>query len=439
MKSTGINPDCLLSLEQHSARAGTHSARLPGNRTALFAIVIALAGYAILFPLMRPTLTWQTSDFTAYYRAGQMVREGQGALVYDFEAAKAYSPNWNAELAAVHEKLVLKRFVSAPYVLLIFAPLSYLSHYHAEVVWYAVNVCLMLAWPLLLRDILGRGKLLAFALLGPVLFVPVVVGIVQGQTSTLTLFLLALTYNCLRQGHDAHAGVLLALAGIKPQFVLPLLLAIIVVRKWRSVATFFSTELVLYAISAALVGWRTTFTYPAAWVRFNVLPRELGGAHVEGMPNIRGMLYVLLHTDVSSRLLVSLTLVATGLLLLLIASAVKRAEGLSDLVFGFAVMATLLASYYCYLFDLSLLMLAFVLALHHIGDYSVSVRTIAVVLTIGALYVVPFFSPSLEKMIVYLFTAMLLLTCELFAEIWYPKRQVLVGNGLCVQEATHTL
>ena len=127
------------------------------HRTVLLVGTAAVL-YALLFPLFRHTLSWQTSDFTAYYRAGQMVSAGQGAQVYDYDAARQYSPAWEAELAAVHEHLVLKRFVSAPFVLLIFAPLSRLSHYHAEIVWYIVNVCLMLAWPFLLRDVLGRGK-----------------------------------------------------------------------------------------------------------------------------------------------------------------------------------------------------------------------------------------------------------------------------------------
>ena len=114
------------------------------DRKTAILLMIAAVGYALVFPLFRHTLTWQTSDFTAYYRAGQMVMNGQGAQVYDYDAAKSYDPKWQAELAAGHQKLVLKRFVSAPYVLFIFAPLSYLSHYHADLVWYVVNVCLML-------------------------------------------------------------------------------------------------------------------------------------------------------------------------------------------------------------------------------------------------------------------------------------------------------
>ncbi len=230
--------------------------------------------YALLFPLFRQTLNWQTSDFTACYRAGQMVGAGQGAQVYNYDAASNYGPALEAQMAATHQHLVLKRFVSAPFVLLIFAPLSYLSHYHAEIVWYVINVCLMLAWPLLLLKVL-KGKVLVFALLGPVFFIPVVVGMVQGQTSTLTLFLFALCYVSLREGRPVLAGSALAMAAIKPQFVIPALLVLVLCKYWKAVGSFFATSLGLLALSSLLVGWRTALSYPAAWIRFNVLPREM--------------------------------------------------------------------------------------------------------------------------------------------------------------------
>jgi hypothetical protein len=381
------------------------------------AVLIAVGLYAALFPLMRSTLSWQTSDFTACYRAGQMVANGQGEQVYDYEAAKGYSPNWQAELAAVHEKLVLKRFVSAPFVLLIFAPLSHLSHYQAEIVWYVVNVGLMLAWPLLLRDVLGRGKLLVFALLAPIAFVPLIVGMVQGQTSTLTLFLFALCYASLLEGRALRAGSVLALAAIKPQFVLPMLLALVVAKNWRAVVGFLGASLGLSAISAALVGWRTALSYPAAWVRYNVLPREMGGAHVEGMPNIRGMLYVLLHGHASSPVLVSLTLGATALLVVMVVVAVRREGGICGLVLPFVITVALLSSYYCYLFDLSLLMLAFVLVMRWIGERDLTPKRTLMLLTIFSFYAIPFLSGNLDRMIVYLFFATMALAIELFAEI----------------------
>jgi hypothetical protein len=278
----------------------------------------------------------------------------------------------------------------------------------------------------LLRDILGRRKLFAFALLGPILFIPQLVGIVQGQTSTLTLFLLALVYASLRDGKNARAGCLLGMACIKPQFVLPLLLAAIAVGMWRVVASFLSMGSVLTVLSAALVGWRATLSYPAAWVRFNVLPREMGGAHVEGMPNVRGILYVLLQGHVSTIVLVCVTLLATVILLALVVATVRAKALVSELVFAFIITTTLLASYYCYLFDLSMLLLAFVLLLSYLRRRDLTPIRFAIVLTILLLYVLPFFSPTLERMIVNLFFATLALSFELRWEISAGSRRQIV-------------
>ena len=87
-----------------------------------------------------------------------------------------------------------------------------------------------------------------FALLGPVFFIPIIVGMVQGQTSTLTLFLFVLCYISVREGRDWIAGSALALAAIKPQFVIPALLVLAVAKYWRVIGSFLATSVGLFAV-----------------------------------------------------------------------------------------------------------------------------------------------------------------------------------------------
>ena len=152
-----------------------------------------------------------------------------------------------------------------------------------------------------------------------------------------------------------------------------------------------------------------------------MLPREMGGAHVEGMPNIRGMLYVLLHLRISPWALLGLTLAFTAALLLLLAFAAHR-QPASSLLLPFIITVTLLTSYYCYMFDLSLLMLGFVLVARYVMKRDLVPKRWAMLLTVAYFYVVPFFSPSLERMMVYFFFGVLALTAELFLEIADPQR-----------------
>lgn len=158
-----------------------------------------------------------------------MVTNSDGARVYKLDAENEYDQALGMAATDTDGHRIHLPFVFAPFVLPVFATLSWLSYSDAALMWFAVNVGLLLIWPFLLGARLRWGNTaLAFALCAPVLFLPATLALLQGQPSIVLLLLFTLVYLDLTNGNDLRAGCWLAMATCKPQFALPMLLALVV-------------------------------------------------------------------------------------------------------------------------------------------------------------------------------------------------------------------
>ena len=265
-----------------------------GRALILLAAAVAIACYAAIWLWFQPIVFSTTkTDFSCFYRAGRMVMASDGARVYDLAAQREYDQRLGTSFVLEGRQFSLP-FVFPPYTLALFAPLSRLPYRAAEFLWYAANVGMLLALPFVLRQSLRSSSTsIAAQLLAPVFFLPAVLALMQGQPSILLLLLLAMTFAALDAGNETAAGVLLACAMFKPQLVLPLFVALIVWRKWKTLLATFWTGVALSAVSALIVGWRATLHYPRALLEFNRLSSAFGGEHPESMPTLRGVLHVL--------------------------------------------------------------------------------------------------------------------------------------------------
>lgn len=202
-----------------------------------------------------------------------MLLSGHSSEIYDYDA----------ELKAQRRSVVEDRspvmpFVFAPYSLALFAPLAILPYSYAVLLWYGVNVALLVAVPLLLRHRLNmNSNHVAFAVISMGLFYPITTALAQGQLMPLTPFLFTLVFLSLEQGRDFRAGCLLAVAVYKPQFVVPLLLVLAFLSHWRAVRGFCLCCVGLFGVSVALAGWRSTMRFPQAMIRFAKSPVNLAG------------------------------------------------------------------------------------------------------------------------------------------------------------------
>lgn len=397
-------------------RVGSHS-RTP----ILIAAAVAILSYTLIWLYFKPIVFSTTkSDFSCFYRAGRMVIAGDGTRVYDLDAQRQYDKRLGTSFIDGQGREFSLPFVFPPYTLALFAPLSCLPYRAAEFVWYALNIGMLLALPFVLRNnVASRGNAIAGELLAPVFFLPAVLALMRGQPSILLLLLFAMAFATLAEGSDTAAGIILAFATFKPQLVLPMLLALGVWRKWRTLMAMAWASIALLGISAAIVGWRATLHYPRALLQFNRLSGALGGEHPESMPDLRGMLHVLM-AGWPKITIAEITIVMSVLLLAIFAVVLKQKQSpaVSRSSYSLAIVVTCLLSYHAYLHDDCLLLLPIVLmAQHLLHNNRWTVTRTALAAAIGALYIVPVLPTSLPTTAIQMFAAMLMLAAVLGVEM----------------------
>jgi hypothetical protein len=213
-------------------------------------------------------------DFIAFQAAGRLVLSGHAAQLYD-----------HAAISAVQDGLLggrIPNFYDAyrnpPFYALVYAPLAPLDLLPAAAIWCVVGLlCLALALHLLLSETpwlrsRWRGLLvLVFS------FAPVYFGLIDGENALVSLLLFALIYRSFARGSDAGLGVCSALGLFKPQlfFVFPLIF--LATCRWKALAWYALTAVVLFVVSLALVGPDGM----QAWIRILLEP-EGGNATANG-------------------------------------------------------------------------------------------------------------------------------------------------------------
>jgi Glycosyltransferase family 87 len=278
-----------------------------------------------------------TRDFSEFYCAAQIVANGLGARLYDISLQSEFISN----VAAVHTF-----YNHPPFESLIFVPFTAVSYRTAFRVWTFISLTLLVlaAW-----TIESRMKV-SFAI-AQWTGIPADFGLV------LVLFLtFAPATTSLLIGRNAQfaAGCVLALGLFKFQLVLPFAFILLMRRKWPALAGFASVGGLLILVSVAISGVQVLEAYPT-FLLLDTNYQQVAGFQPEFMPNIRGFLYLLFNRWIPPTLLNILVLVLSVLTLWF---AARRWR---DEQFGFsfstAVIATLLASYHLYNYDVTLLLL----------------------------------------------------------------------------------
>lgn len=223
-------------------------------------------------------------DFLSFYTAGEMVRTGDGARLFDADAQAA------AQRAAYPGEIEEPIGYPLPVVAAwLFAPFSMMPFGAAYSAWLAVNAgALGAACALLWRVLRGvpawpRAVFVAAAATS----LPAVATLAFGQVDVLVLALLVGAWLMLRAGHPVAAGALLAGCVLKPQFAAGVVLLLVVWREWRALASFAASGATLLVVPALLTSpsaLRANIAYLAQY------PASKSGLslHAETMPNWRG-------------------------------------------------------------------------------------------------------------------------------------------------------
>jgi hypothetical protein len=324
---------------------------------------------------LEATIAWQLfgsiaegqPDFTIFYTAATMVKEGAGHALYDTERQRAVELQFAPQLA---DRTKALPYNHPAFEALLFLPLAYLPYVSAYVAWGVVNVVLILLLvALLCRHVpLMQRSGYIFWLLAALSFFPVFVALLQGQDSILLLLVCVLSYIALRRHAFFAAGVLLGLGLFRFHLVVPLVLIFLLHREWRIIGGFASASAGLAGISAGIVGLRQAILYPY-WLWH--LEKGIGSNPLllAAMPNTRGLLYVLLRSEggVSARVLLGIT----GLLLLVWAATkckFRTTPDNLDLSFSLMLVITVVTSYHALPHDMSLLFLAAVLVTNYLAE-----------------------------------------------------------------------
>jgi Glycosyltransferase family 87 len=308
-------------------------------------------------------------DFTAYYTAGKMLREGRGVQLYDStaqaEVQREFAPASDLRRGPLP-------YYHPPFEALLFMPLTYLPYPVAFALWNTINLGLLAGIAALLRNCLPSLREFpswetVFAFLA---FFPVFANFHQGQDAILLLLTFVLAFAALSRNADIAAGCWLGLGMFKFHFVIPLALILMFWRGRRLALGFVLAAFSGIVISIALVGWHEALQYPVYTWHIVSLP-GFGRLPARLMPNILGLVsgWPVLEDAGSMRWM---ALAASAGLFALVAFMKDMARDARTfrLCLACAVITALSVSFNTNSYDLSLLILPLALLL----DYAHTLR-----------------------------------------------------------------
>ncbi|MHB8683761.1 MAG: glycosyltransferase 87 family protein [Dehalococcoidia bacterium] len=236
---------------------------------------LAIGLWLALIPILLPTLRDQRppgpafDDFGAFYSAASMVRDGQGARIYDLPAlARAEASVYQRPADAAP---ALPYFNPPPFAAAL-VPLTFLPVGAAAAVFVAISVLLgLIALAILLRESeLGYGGAwLALAVL--LTYQAVQDTLFHGQLSFFLLFAFTVAYAAFAARRERLGGFALGLLLIKPNLLLLPLLVVVGKRRWSALQGFAVAAALWAGASALISGPQVLWRYPhflldaAAW------------------------------------------------------------------------------------------------------------------------------------------------------------------------------
>jgi hypothetical protein len=330
------------------------------RRMARLFVAGMLCLHVLFFAELRGRIERGYSDFTAFYTAGTLLRDGLRDRLYDVQVQHKVQESFTGRLASRQGPLP---YIHPPFEALIFLPLSLLPYPQAFVVWDLMNVVALFGVAVLLRRFVTTLRLIPpwEFVTACLAFFPIFVCFLQGQDSILLLLLCTLGFNSLKKEVDLPAGGWFALGVFKFQWVIPIVLLLIVWKRKRVAIGFLAVSAVLMFVSLGLSGWESMIHYPA-YILHIVQTPSLGGVPSELMPNLRGLV---LGWSLPFSGTVENAAVVLGSVLLLVFTAIRgRASaqpGNLEMQFSLAIVVSGLIGWHTNAHDLSLLVLPLVL------------------------------------------------------------------------------
>jgi hypothetical protein len=191
-------------------------------------------------------------DFIAFYTAGTFAREGRFDDIYNLDIVHTFQRQ-AAQEAQINLGENFGPFWNPPFYAWLFAPLSFLSFYHAVLVWTGLNLLALFAAIVLLCRMLPKEWAIApqsqgwFAtgrdwknwLLVPLLVLvsmPLIQALSHGQNTCMSLLIVCLTVTAWRARQAELAGMACGLLFYKPQLAAVLATILVINQGFRALA-----------------------------------------------------------------------------------------------------------------------------------------------------------------------------------------------------------
>jgi hypothetical protein len=359
---------------------------------------LILAAFLAACLLFHGAILWESraklvagyGDFIIFYTGAQIINDGRSKELFNVETQNAYQARFD-----VPQLEWPLPFNHAPYELLLFLPLARLSYPVAHAIWSSMNlIFLFIILRILLPYVQPRHD---FFIAGSILaWFPTSEALRLGQDSIVSALLLLAVFVSLKRKRNGLAGFYLALGLYKPQLVLPMAVAFLLSRRWRSAVVFSITGLILAAISIGLVGLQGVFDFVAIVRSMDDYAYIVRPAL---MPNVRGLTHVMLQA-VNLVWLTGLIVPAISLGLYALCIYLWRREFDADdpgfdLQFSLTIVTTVLISYHLYSHDLFPLILSLILSFRYVASGAITHGALSdaffVLLLIIFLPLVPFY------------------------------------------------
>lgn len=354
---------------------------------------IVLAMHGLLFSYGWHFARQGYSDFTIFYTAGQIIRQGQGHRLYDDALQYQIQQSFASEVQIRRGALPYNH---PAFEALLFVPFTYLNYATAYLVWDLINICILAVLSFLLRPHISVMQhaspfLWLLVLLG---FFPVVATLMQGQDVILLLLFYALAFVALKKNADALAGLWLGLGTFRFHLIIPLFIILLFWKRWKTCRSFLLITVMLAAMSSAITGWEAALRYPGYVLR---LESSLGHAAIfpAVMPNLRGLVtaWTWARTFPGASLAVVIALSLGVLAWIIAAGRGQNFPGKFDLQFSLATVATVLVCYHAYAYDLIVLVIPAFLLVSYVRERPSLHwgRGIALLLPVGLLFCTPLY------------------------------------------------
>jgi hypothetical protein len=151
-----------------------------------------------------------------------------------------------------------------PFVALLSLPLALHSYQAAAVVWFGFEALLIgLSVYVLLRCLVPQPKGIHYvgAATLVLLFTPFKDELMVGQLMSLMMALLIMAWLLLRDGKDIRGGVVLGLVFSIKLFAWPVILYLLLKKRWKAMMAFGLTALMAHLITAAWIGFGQVYDY----------------------------------------------------------------------------------------------------------------------------------------------------------------------------------